>query len=107
MDQSGSVDIQVVRKGTKLELTNTTARAFGPSTMWLNSRFSRPIEQLAVGQTLVLPLKQFKDEFSEPFRAGGFFASERPDIIVRAQIETPGPDGGTEMVGLVVVKGEF
>lgn len=107
LSQSGSVDIQVVRKGTRIALTNTTARPFGPSTMWLNSRFCRPIDGLAVGQSLTLPLREFKDEFSDSFRAGGFFASERPDKVVHAQIETIGADGNLEMVGLVVVQGDY
>ncbi len=108
--QQGSLDIQVVRRVTKIELTNTTARAFGNSTLWLNGRFSLPIDGFGVGETLTLNLRDFRDEFSDAFRAGGFFASETPDRLVLAQIETPrvgeGPEGAKELLGLVVVKGD-
>jgi len=96
-----SIDIQVFRHDTDIEFTNTTARAFGPSTIWLNGRFSHRIDGLALGQTLKLPLKSFKDEFGESFRGGGFFATQRPEYLGLAELQT-----GSEMVGLVVVGNE-
>ena len=96
-----SIDIQVFRRETEVEFTNTTARAFGPSTLWLNARFSHAIDGLAVGQSMRIPLKQFKDEFGDSFRGGGFFATERPDRLGLAEIQT-----GNEIVGLVVVGGD-
>jgi len=102
--QERSLDVQVFRRTKRLELTNTTARAFGPSTLWLNKRFSRPIDALAVGESLDLPLASFRDENSEPFRGGGFFAAEAPETLVLAQLETAGA-AGPELLGLVVVNG--
>jgi hypothetical protein len=99
--QKETVDIQVFRRTKTIELTNTTARAYGPMTMWLNMRYSCPIEKLAIGETLTLPLRDFRDVHSEPFRGGGFFASEPPDRLVLAQFET---EGG--MLGLIVVGGQ-
>jgi len=96
-------DIHVFRRGTKLELTNTTPRAFGPSTLWLNARFSRPISHFNPGEKLKFKLKDFRDEYSDGFRAGGFFADEPAARLVLAQIETPAADGTTELVGLIVV----
>lgn len=93
-------------------MTNTTAMSFGPSRLWLNRRFSCPIEEWKVGQTLDLHLSVFVDEFGEEFRPGGFFAAENPDKIVHAQIESPRLDleadgpldfSGISMFGLVVV----
>lgn len=104
--QSQTLNIQVFRSVKHLELTNTTARSFGPSTLWLNARFSRPIDGLAVGQTLRLPLEEFRDEYSDVFRGGGFFSTEAPERLVLAQIESLTADGKQDMVGLVVVKGE-
>ena len=46
-----------------------------------------PIDGLAVGQTLRLPLGTFRNEFSEAFRGGGFFAPERPERLVLAELE--------------------
>jgi hypothetical protein len=101
-----SLDIQVFRHQTEIEFTNTTAQPFGPSTIWLNRRFSRQIDGLAVGQTLRFPLREFRDQFGEAFRAGGFFAVERPDMLAVAELETvpPSPGAGRPiMLGLVVV----
>ena len=92
------LDIQVFRHDTDIEFTNTTARAFGPSILWLNGRFSCPINGLALGQTLKLPLKSFKDEFGDSFRGGGFFATQKPDRLALAELQT-----GDEMLGLIVI----
>lgn len=97
-----TIDIQVFPRATRLELTNTTARSFGPSTLWLNKAYSRPIDGLAVGQSLSIPLAEFRNEHGEPFRGGGFFATEPPDRLVLAQLET-GPAGRRELLGLVVI----
>lgn len=103
LKQSETLDIQVFRREKRIELTNTTARAFGPSTLWLNAWFSRPIKGLAVGETLDLPLSEFRDENSEAFRGGGFFAAEAPEKLVLAQLETTGAEGKPVLFGLVVV----
>ncbi len=101
MEKQPSLPIHVQRNVTKISMTNTSARAFGASTIWLNGRYSREIEGFAVGQTLTLPLGEFTDEFGQHFRGGGFFATENPDPMVMAEIETEG-----EIIGLVVV-GDF
>jgi hypothetical protein len=103
LKQSETLNIQVFRRETRVELTNTSARAFSDFTLWLNRRFSRPITSFDVGQTLDLPLSEFRDEFSEKFRGGGFFAAEAPEHLVQAQIEAKGVDGKPVLLGLVVV----
>lgn len=101
------VDVQVVRDGPMITTTNTTARAFGPSTLWINMRFGAAIDAWAPGETKTLDLRTFRDEFGEPFRAGGFFARETPSDLVLAQLETYAKDAsGKELVGLVVVGGK-
>ena len=104
--QSEVLNVQVVRGTTTIALTNTSARAFGPSTLWLNGRYSRPIDGLKVGQSMTLPMAEFRDEFQDAFRGGGFFASEPPERLVLAQIETPGEDGKERLLGLLVVGGD-
>lgn len=102
-----TLDIQVFRETHYLELTNTTARAFGPSTIWLNSRYSRPIDGLAVGQTLRLRLTDFRDENYEAFRAGGFFAVDAPEPLVLAELETDDAESGQRVFyGLIVVRAQ-
>ena len=98
-----TLDIQVFRQSQEIEFTNTTARSFGPSTLWLNGRFSRPIDGLAVGETLKFRLRDFRDQYGDPFREGGFFATEKPEKLVLAQLETPDGGGNPIMLGLIVV----
>lgn len=99
------LDVQVFKRPTTIELVNTTNRAFGPCTLWLNQRFGYPIEGLGVGQTLTLRLKDFRDEHSEPFRDAGFFAVEIPDRLVLAQLEVPDPAAPESkiLLGLIVI----
>jgi len=105
LKQSETLNIQVFRRETRIELTNTSARTFSDFTLWLNRRFSRPIKSFAVGQTLDLPLSEFRDEYSEKFRGGGFFAAEAPERLVQAQIETKDAEGKVVLLGLVVGSG--
>jgi hypothetical protein len=93
------LDVQVIRRGPTIGITNTTARAFGPCRLWLNGRYALDLDDgLPVGATRKLKLSDFKDEFSESFRGGGFFATEDPDRLALAELET-----GGEMLGLIVV----
>lgn len=102
--QEETLDIQVTKTETHIELTNTTAESFGFSTLWLNQRFSRPIEGLGIGETLRLPLKEFRDQYSDPFPAGGFFATGPADLLVQTQLETLDErEGRTRLLGLIVV----
>ena len=97
MVKQPTLPIQVLRDVTEIEMTNTTAHAFGASTIWLNSRYSHEIDGMGVGQTITLSLDAFTDEFGEHFRGGGFFAIVNPDPLVMAEIETDG-----QLFGLVV-----
>jgi hypothetical protein len=96
--QGQTLDIQVVRGETDVTLTNTTARAFGRSRLWINRWYSREIDALGVGQTLRLDLDSFRDIYGEPFRAGGFFATRQPDRVQLVQLET-----ADTMLGLIAV----
>lgn len=99
------VDVQVFRKSKTLDFTNTTAAPLGPGTLWLNRRFSRPIkEAIGVGQSVSIPLVEFRDEFGDPFRAGDFWAADNPDSLVLAQLETPREGQPAEIVGLITVQ---
>lgn len=100
--QTRVLDVQVVRDETMITLTNTTARGFGRSRLWVNGWYSLEIDGFAVGQTLNLSLHDFKDRYGTPFRAGGFWATRKPERLVLAQIE-PLDAQPRELIGLVVV----
>ncbi|MEQ8770183.1 MAG: hypothetical protein RIB60_06710 [Phycisphaerales bacterium] len=102
--QSQVHDIQVFRDGTRLRLTNTTAGSFGPGTLWVNRRFSHPVNGLGVGESLDLDLYDFVDEFGDAFRAGGFFAKQDPDPVVIVQYEAAADD---VMHGFVLVRDDM
>ncbi len=95
-----TIDIQVIRRGTRIALTNTTARAFGAGTLWINGWYGHATPDLAVGQSLNLNLRDFTDEYGDHFRAGGFFARENPAKIVLAELQT---EGRRLLLGLVVI----
>jgi hypothetical protein len=106
--QRATMDIQVFRRVTTLSLTNSSTRAFGPSKVWVNQQFAKPIEGLAVGQSLELDLREFVNEHSETFRAGGFFAKDQPKKVSLVQLETQNATGtGNEILGLVIVVDEL
>ncbi len=96
--QTSTLDIQVVRSDTTITVTNTTARAYGKSRLWLNRWYSREIDGLGVGQTMELTLKSFHDQHGEAFRSGGFWATRKPQTVQQVQLETA--DG---LLGLVAV----
>ncbi|MDX2131144.1 MAG: hypothetical protein SFY69_03715 [Planctomycetota bacterium] len=96
-------DIQVFRRGTRLQFTNTTAQDVGASRLWLNMRYSRPLDPVGVGESVDLDLRDFVDQYGERFRAGGFFSTEPPKPVVLAQLETPAPDGTPALVTLIVL----
>lgn len=107
-ERLGTADIQVFRLNTRLSLTNTTTRELPAGRLWLNRRFSRPVEALPPGASLDLPLTDFVDEFGEPFRAGGFFATVQPDPVVLVEWAGAGADpDAPETVGLVLVSNEM
>lgn len=99
--QTRTLDIQVVRAETTLTLTNTTARSYGQSRLWLNRWYSRTIDGLAVGQTLELPLNTFRDQYGERIRSGGFFATRKPETVELVQLETADAVLGLVAVGRV------
>jgi hypothetical protein len=105
LKQSEVLNIQVIRHTKTLDFTNTTARVLGPSTVWINARFCQPLDGLAVGQSVSLRMKDFRDQFNDTFRAGGFFAVEPPERLGLAQIETKDADGKPVMLGMIVVGG--
>jgi len=96
-------NIQLYREGRSITLSNTTARPFGESTIWLNKWFSRDIEGLAIGESVTLSLAEFTDEYGDAFKGGGFFATTAPERIVHAELETLDDAGQRVLLPLIVV----
>ena len=101
--QARVLNVQFVRDSSTVSLTNTTASSFDRFTIWLNQEFSYVVDGMDVGQTVEIDLGAFRNHFGAAFRAGGFFATERPKNVVLAQIETA--SDSEELLGLVVVNG--
>ncbi len=85
-----TLDVQVFREGRYLELTNTTTGPLENTRLWINARFSIALDPIGVGERRVVPLAALRDRHGEAFRAGGFWATERPDPVVLAEIERGG-----------------
>lgn len=103
MRQGETLDVQVYRRGTTIDITNSTASTLGPGTLWLNMWFAREFEALPPGARTRIHLSEFKDQYGEAFRAGGFWATEAPDRLALAQLELPPGEGPAQLIGLVVV----
>lgn len=97
--QGKTVDVQVLRDDTQITIANATAKALPKGRLWLNAWYSRSFDGLAPGQSVTLDLNEFKDRFNDAFKAGGFFAIERPQALKQAQLMT---ESG-ELIGLVVI----
>lgn len=97
--QGKTVDVQVLRDETEITIANATAKPLPKGRLWLNAWYSRSFDGLAPGQSVTLDLNDFKDRFNDAFKAGGFFAIERPQALKQAQLMT---ESG-ELIGLVVI----
>lgn len=87
LDPESVSDVQVFREVTRLRLTNTTAAAFPPGTLWINRRYARDVPAFSPGETLELDLTKFVDEYATAFKAGGFFATRTPDPVVVCELQ--------------------
>ena len=92
------VDVQAFRDGPTLSFTNTSPETLGPGRLWINAAYSIDIEAVAPNASASVDLNSCRNEFGQPFRGGGFFATERPDEVVLAQIE----DASGSLTGLLV-----
>ncbi len=103
LHRAESIDIQVLRTDTEIELINATAHSFAEFDLWLNQRYVKQIPSLPAGESIQLSLWGFHDERGETFNAGGFWRTEAATPLWLAEIQTA-PD--TPMIGLVTIAGE-
>ncbi|MBA4038966.1 MAG: hypothetical protein C0468_01320 [Planctomyces sp.] len=99
LGQARTLDIQAFSDGVRLTMTNTTGGTIRDARVWVNAYYQLAIEPWAPGQTVVLSLDEFRDEYDAPYRAGGFFAGRNPDKVYQVQIEH-----ADRLDGVVLVK---
>ncbi len=93
-----TLDVQVFRDGSKIELVNHTTQHLADFDLWLNERWVRRIESLPPGESVKVSLYEFLDEYQEPFRGGGIFSTELPEPVVKAEVQA-----SEGLVGLIVI----
>ncbi|HZW05617.1 MAG TPA: hypothetical protein VFF65_00725 [Phycisphaerales bacterium] len=96
--QTSVANVHVIRDGTTISLTNTTASPFTDARLWANQWYSHELPLLEPGKSITLSLADFKDRYGNPFRAGGFWAPDNPERLVLMQVEQ-----GDKLTGLVVI----
>lgn len=98
--EPNSVDIEVFRFDTEIEIVNATGHSYNDFSLWLNQRYVRRIDALPAGGTIRLSLWGFYDMLGEVFNAGGFWRTEAATPIWIAEIET---DESESLIGLVTI----
>lgn len=93
-----TLDVQVFRDGSKIELVNHTTQPLADFDLWLNERYVRRIEALPPGESVTVSLYEFLDEYQEPFRGGGLWSTKLPDSVVKAEVQD-----SEGLVGLIVI----
>lgn len=99
LDRLGAIDVQVAVRDGALEFTNTTASPLPAGRLWVNAWYSAATPAADVGETLRIPVAALRDEHGETMRGEGFFATEAPEEVLLAELQT---DQG--LIRLVVVK---
>jgi hypothetical protein len=100
---TNTLDMQVFRRGTDMEIVNSTAHSYRNINLWVNQRYVLPIESLAAGETKRVSLWDFFDEYGERFYAGGFFRSYPATPLRLVQIETADDQ---PLLGLITIRSE-
>ena len=103
LHRTQTVDMQVFRRDTGIEIVNSTARSYNDFDLWINQRYVRHVEALPAGGTIRLSLWEFHDEIGDAFYAGGFFRTYEPTPVRLVEIQ---PGAGQPMIGLITIRKE-
>jgi len=98
--QDRVVQIQAVPRETDLELINATSVDYKDVDIWINRRYVQHLGELAAGQTVRMPIAQFRDIWGQCPQPGGFWRTRKPTPLVVVQIQQ---DEKSPLVGLVTV----
>ena len=103
LHQPESIDVQVFRDKSSIELVNATPRSYTDFDLWINQRFVAHVAALPAGESVRLSLWDFRDERGERLNAGGFWRTEEPTPVrlVEIQIADEQP-----LIGLVTIRAE-
>jgi hypothetical protein len=100
---TNTVDMQVFRHESKIEIINSTAISYRDFDVWVNQRYVSHVEALPAGESLTLSLWDFKDEYGNCFYAGGFFRTYPATPVRMVEIQR-GSDHN--LIGLVSIRTE-
>jgi hypothetical protein len=104
VSQDRVLDVQLIQRPQAVSFTNTTPRTLGPGWLWINGWYSAEVPAVGIGERIEIPLRDFRNEFGESPRSGGFWAGRDATRVVHAQIEITDPESGAStFLGLVVV----
>ena len=102
LHSTDTVGVEVFRDHTRIEIVNATATTWGPSTIWLNQRYSATIGGLAAGQSIWMDLVGFRDNIGERYPAGGTWSTQKTVPVRLVELQ---PGAGEPLVGFVAIRG--
>jgi hypothetical protein len=105
LTQREVLNIHIIKHPTEIEFTNTSDRTLGPGTLWLNGRYAKSVDAIPSGATVRYTLIEFKDQWNDNFRRGGFWAKENPEVLYLTQLET-GEGDARALTGFITVRAE-
>jgi hypothetical protein len=94
------VDMQLFRKGSDIEIINSTATSYRDFDLWINQRYVRHVDALPAGSRITLSLFDFWDVRGESIPAGGPFRTLPPMPVRLAQIQT---GDAAPLIGLISI----
>ena len=101
LHRAESIDMQVFRRGTTLEIVNSTPRTYRDFDLWINQRYVRHVEIWPAGELLKLSLWDFRDVRGEVINAGGFWRTKAPTPVRLVQIQL---DDESPLIGLIAIR---
>jgi hypothetical protein len=95
-----TIDMQVFRDGESIEIVNATPRSFQDINVWINQRFTQPVDDLPAGGRVRLSIWDFWDLRGERMIGGGFFATDDPTPVILVEIQTSDTE---PLLGLITI----
>ncbi len=103
LHHANSVNIQVFRHDTSIEIINATTQSYNDFDLWINQRYVHRLDKLPAGQAVHVSLWEFYDVRGESFNAGGFWRADEPTSVRLVEIQ---PAEDLPLVGLVTIPSE-
>ncbi len=100
LEQSHVVQMQAVPQDLDLQIINATATDYLEIDIWVNRRYVQHVPKLLAGETISLPIVQFRDVWGQCPQPGGFWRTRAQTPLVFVQIQR---DATSPLLGLVTV----